>query len=182
MKRCPQCRVDYFDNALEFCLEDGAKLVNSTNFVDEKPTITQPNKPNQTTAKTVNFPFSNASETLEFSGPSPKHIQTISPSETLKSNLIKENLTLQSHKVLEIAPIFISLAHNWWQWIYLNNQYYSSISSFLISANFLMWLLLLIAGAGVSLLAIKRSPNKAFAFTSLVILSINLILFLVPKR
>jgi len=74
------------------------------------------------------------------------------------------------------------LAHNWWQWIYLNNQYYSSLSSYVLSANFLMWLLLLAAGATVSLFAVKRCKDKGFAFVSLVVLSINLILFLVPRR
>src|SRR6185369_6748948 len=27
MKRCPQCRRDYFDDSLSFCLEDGSPLV-----------------------------------------------------------------------------------------------------------------------------------------------------------
>ncbi|HUR97636.1 MAG TPA: hypothetical protein VMZ26_06150, partial [Pyrinomonadaceae bacterium] len=27
MKRCPECRRDYFDDTLSFCLEDGAELV-----------------------------------------------------------------------------------------------------------------------------------------------------------
>jgi hypothetical protein len=182
MKRCPKCSIDYFDNALEFCLEDGTKLVITTNSGEEIPTITKSNKPNLTAAETVNLPFSIPAKTLEFSSHDLTNVKKIPQIETAKSNLIKETVTLQSYKVLEIAPIFISLAHNWWQWIYLNNQYYSSISSFLVSANFLMWLLLLIAGTSISLLAIKKSPNKGFAFTSLVILSINLILFLVPKR
>jgi hypothetical protein len=83
---------------------------------------------------------------------------------------------------LEIAPIVIALALNWWQWIYLNNQYYSSFSSYVLSANFLMWLLLLTTGTALSLFAVKRCKNKRFAFASLVILSVNLILFLVPRR
>ena len=27
MKRCPQCRRDYYDDTLSFCLEDGTPLV-----------------------------------------------------------------------------------------------------------------------------------------------------------
>jgi hypothetical protein len=45
-----------------------------------------------------------------------------------------------------------------------------------------MWLLLLITGGATGLLAVKYGRNKGFAYTSLVILAINLLLFLVPKR
>jgi len=27
MKRCPECRRDYYDDTLSFCLEDGSELV-----------------------------------------------------------------------------------------------------------------------------------------------------------
>jgi hypothetical protein len=27
MKRCPECRRDYYDDTLNFCLNDGAELV-----------------------------------------------------------------------------------------------------------------------------------------------------------
>jgi hypothetical protein len=183
MKRCTKCHIDYFDNELEFCLEDGTKLVNLTNFEEDITTLTKSNKPYPTTTETVNLPFPNTAKTLEFSSQHlDKNVQTIRQTESVKSNPIKENLTNQSYKILEITPIFISLAHNWWQWIYLNNQYYSSLPSFLVSANFLMWLILLLAGVSISLLAVKKSLNKGFAIASLVILSINLILFLVPKR
>jgi len=175
MKRCPKCSIEYFDNTLEFCLEDGTRLASALSYETETPTVTQPNKPNLSTEKTVNLPFSKPSKILEFGGAN--DIQMIP-----QTALLKERVAQQSNKVLEIAPIVIALAHNWWQWIYLNNQYYSSLSSYVLSANFLMWLLLLAAGAAVSLFAVKRCKNKGLAFASLVILSINLILFLVPKR
>ncbi len=38
------------------------------------------------------------------------------------------------------------------------------------------------SGAITGLIAVKRCRNKGFVFAGLVILSINLILFLVPKR
>ncbi len=175
MKRCPKCSIEYFDNTLEFCLEDGMRLVSELSFETEKPSVTHANKPNPSTEKTVNLPFSKPVETLEFGGAN--DFQTIP-----QTDLLKERVAQQGNKVLEIAPIVIALAHNWWQWIYLSNQYYSSLSSYVLSANFLMWLLLLTAGAVVSLFAVKRCKNKGFAFASLVILSINLILFLVPRR
>jgi hypothetical protein len=175
MKRCPKCSIEYFDHTLEFCLEDGMRLVSARSFETETPTVTKSNKPNPSTEKTVNLPFSNPAKTLELGGAN--DLQTIP-----QTDLLKERVAQQSNKVLEIAPIIIALAHNWWQWIYLNNQYYSSLSSYVLSANFLMWLLLLTASAAVSLLSLKRCKDKRLAFASLVILSINLILFLVPRR
>ncbi|MDQ3041790.1 MAG: hypothetical protein M3R11_05350 [Acidobacteriota bacterium] len=72
---------------------------------------------------------------------------------TPQKTLIKDKVTEQSNSVLELAPFVIALAHNWWQWIYLNNQYYSSFSTYVLSANFIMWLLLLTTGAkGISMI------------------------------
>jgi len=175
MKRCPKCHIEYFDTTLEFCLEDGTRLVSIPSYEAGRSAVTQSNKPAPSIEETVHLQFSSPAETLEISGAN--SVQTIP-----QSNLIKEKIAQQSNSVLEIAPFAIALAHNWWQWIYLNNQYYSSFSSYVLSANFLMWLLLLITGAVTGLLAIKRCRNKGFVFASLVILSINLILFLVPKR
>jgi hypothetical protein len=184
MKRCPKCSLVYFDNALDFCLEDGAKLVAASNSSEEMPTVTKSNKPITTTDKTVSLPFSGVSPTIGFDDlqQQKNKPQTILPVEAAKTNLIKEKVTVQTYKILEVAPIVLSLTHNWWQWIHLNNQYYSSLSGFLVSANFLMWLLLLLAGATVSFFALKKCENKAFAYTSFVILAVNFILFLVPKR
>lgn len=183
MKQCPRCNVEYFDEVLEFCLEDGAKLLQISGQGKEMPTITKSNKPNPTTAETVNLPFSNIPETLEAKN-SDQNIQaqTTASFETANSAQLKEKVTSQSYKILEVAPIIVALAHNWWQWVYLRNQYYSSFTTYVLSANFLMWLLLLAAGTAVGLLALKLSQNKGFAYTSLVIIAINLILFLVPNR
>ena len=38
MKRCPECRRDYFDDTLSFCLEDGAELVHGVS-ADEPATV-----------------------------------------------------------------------------------------------------------------------------------------------
>lgn len=175
MKRCPQCNIEYFDKTLEFCLEDGTRLIPIPSYETEAPTVTRSNKHNPLTEKALHLPFSNLPDTLELSGANP-----VQP--TPQVDLIKEKVARQSDSVLEIAPFIIALAHNWWQWIYLNSQYYSSFSTYILSANFLMWLLLLITGAVTGLVAVKRCRNKGFVFASLVILSINLILFLVPKR
>ena len=38
MKRCPECRRDYFDDSLIYCLDDGAQLLEGPSSADEKPT------------------------------------------------------------------------------------------------------------------------------------------------
>jgi hypothetical protein len=131
--------------------------------------------------ETVNLPFNAPTKG------SPMQQQQQQPRDTNfqkneQTNFLTEKVVQQGNKVLEIAPIVIALAHNWWQWIYLENQYYSSFASYILSANFLMWLLFLAAGASLGLFALKRGQNKGFAISSLVILSVNLLLFLVPKR
>lgn len=175
MKRCPTCATEYFDDMLEFCLEDGTKLLFVSKLADDAPTVTRQNAPTPFTEKTLNLPFT-AAQRLEAN--SPNDVPTIAS----KDSALEKETGGNSFKFLEILPVVIALAHNWWQWLYVNNQYISSVTSFLISANFLMWLLLLAAGAATSLFVIRRGQNHGYAFVSLVILSVNLILFLVPKR
>lgn len=183
MKRCPKCNLEYFDNALEFCLEDGIKLASVTSFDNEIPTLVKSTGSNQTAAKTAQLPNPNIAKTLESNfADKNREVETAEQPLPQTKNQLKEQVAAQSYKILEVAPIFLSLAHNWWQWIYLNNQNYSSVSSFLVSANFLMWILLLAAGVAVGLFAVRKCANKSFAYAGLVILAINLILFLVPKR
>ena len=175
MKRCPQCATDYYDDMLEFCLEDGAKLSRVSKYEDDAPTIAKLNKPNPFTEQTVNLPSNLNAQTVGL-----KNQNDLSA--TFQNNLPIKKDVFENNKTLEFLPVIIALAHNWWQWLYVGNQYIYSISSFLISGNFIIWLLLLIAGAAVGLMSIKRNQNKGYAVISLVILSINLILFLVPKR
>jgi hypothetical protein len=175
MKRCPTCNIEYFDMTLEFCLEDGTPLVlNSTNQ-RETPTVNRVNKLDLSTEKTVNLPYPRPENLAEKSNPN-------SPYPSPRMTSTDEKTISQRNQILEIAPFVVALAHNWWQWIYLNNQYYSSFSSYVLSANFLMWLLLLGVGTILGLFGIKRCQIKTFSIASLVILSINLILFIVPKR
>src|SRR5687767_3609373 len=39
MKRCPECRRDYFDDTLVFCLDDGATLLEGPSVVESKTAI-----------------------------------------------------------------------------------------------------------------------------------------------
>lgn len=175
MKRCPKCQLSYDDNSLEFCLEDGTKLISTDNFNTEIPTVTHSNKQNQTTAKTVSLPFSTESIKQDF--PEPKASAAF-PQVTQ----IKEKAIEKSNKIIELAPIVLALAHNWWQWIYLNNQPATSVTAYIFSANFLIWLLLLLVGVAFGLISLKRVQGRGFAVVGLVTFAINFILFLVPKR
>lgn len=164
-------------------MEDGTKLISLKELKPEKLTITKSEESNPTLAETVSLPFSGISSTSDLRGLQKEgEVQTNFFDQTARSNLIKETVTSQTYKILEVAPIVLSLAFNWWQWLYLNNQYYSSLSSFLVSANFLMWLVLLIFGVSLSFFTLKKCENKSLAYVSLVILAVNFILFLVPKR
>lgn len=173
MKRCPKCSREYDDNTLEFCLEDGARLLLQTGS-SPSPTIAIPYPPRSSSIETVNLPNQNIPPTVEISNAKPT-VQS-------KGEALKKTVVSKSFKVLETLPIIISLAHNYWQWLYVNNQGGSDLAGFITSAHFLIWLLLLLTGAIFSLLAIKYCQNKGFAYTSVVILAINLILFLVPRR
>ena len=175
MKQCPKCNIEYSDTTLEFCLEDGTRLVSISARNTEVPTVISSKETDPTTEKTMSLPFSAKMQTFDFGGVN-------SVDQARQKTLVKDKVVERSNTVLELAPFVIALAHNWWQWIYLNNQYYSSFSNYVLSANFLMWALLLTTGAVFGLLAVRRCRNKGFAYASLVILSINLILFLVPKR
>ena len=171
MKRCPKCNADYFDNMLEFCLEDGMRL----SFASQSAGVTIPTT--HPTPPTIQQPgplvTSHSEETVVMQRPGLPETA---------AGLKNEAEQPQTAKILETAPIVLALAHNWWQWIYLDKTYVYSITDYIVSANFLMWLLLLGSGAAVSLLAVKHSKNKTLGIISLVALAINLILFLVPRR
>ena len=170
MKRCPKCNAEYFDNMLEFCLEDGTRLTAAAQaqtaaYTRSHPLSTLPHSTPMTTAA--------SEETVVMSGKSDTSVAAGSmPAETAS----------WMSKVLETTPIVIALAHNWWQWLYLEKQYASSITDYVLSANFLMWILLLAGGGALSLYSVKNSKNKTLAIVSLVVLAVNLILFLVPRR
>jgi TolB-like protein len=43
MKRCPECRRDYYDETLLYCLDDGAQLLDGPGSMDEPATAVYPN-------------------------------------------------------------------------------------------------------------------------------------------
>lgn len=50
MKRCPQCKREYADDSLRFCLEDGTPLAGSRTSVEPPPTEILPARPRATEA------------------------------------------------------------------------------------------------------------------------------------
>ncbi|MBA3632858.1 MAG: hypothetical protein H0W58_08640 [Acidobacteria bacterium] len=166
MKCCPKCNVDYLDNTLEFCLEDGTRLILSA-------------KNNPANAKTAVLNNFTKQSPIEFETSNETILQN---KDTNKLTNIKEKVTYQGFKIIEVAPIVLALTHNYWQWLYLNELNYNDTISFLTSSSFIIWLLLLISGAISSIIALKYGKNKGFAITSLVILAINLLLSIVPNK
>ena len=51
MKRCPECRRDYYDDSLQYCLDDGAALLEGPATAD-LPTITMSQRPAETAGVT----------------------------------------------------------------------------------------------------------------------------------
>ncbi|MGB7068933.1 MAG: hypothetical protein WBD22_05520 [Pyrinomonadaceae bacterium] len=178
MKRCPNCNAEYSDNSLEFCLEDGSRLAMLAAKPSEPVTSSSPvgQRP-MTVATEVIFGIGNQAQRAP--AKAEETVTIVADKTTLVS---PDKSTSTANRLLELSPIVIALAHNWWQWLYIEGTYISSIASFIVSAPFLMWLLLLAAGVSICLIAVKRAERKEFAYTSLVILAINLILFLVPRR
>lgn len=167
MKRCPKCSADYFDNMLEFCIEDGARLT----FATQTAAATAPLKHRTSASESTAGPIERLSQET-----------VVVPNIKGLSVADQQAEPGRTARLIEVVPIFFALAHNWWQWLYLEKTYISSITDFLISANFLMWLLLLVAGTVSGVYTVKYSRNKTIGIISLVALAVNLILFLVPRR
>lgn len=160
MKKCSKCNREYSDGTLEFCLEDGTRLI--------PPIITK------TSEETVILPNTEVLPNFE--------TNPLEPAKTTKVQELKEKAVNQGYKVLEIAPIIFALIHNYWQWLYVDKQKFYTVSEFLLSVNFIVWLMLLLIGTGLSISTLKFGRNRGFAITGLIILAINLLLFIVPRR
>ena len=165
MKSCPTCETEYADDSLEFCLQDGTRLATAA-------------RPQKSTVRQVDQP------TIAFTGAQPPAAGTAKEVETVvRQGPFQDRPAVQPRAAaLEYAPLVLALAHNWWQWLYVQNQYVYSVIAYISSANFLMWLLLLALAVGASLFSLKALDKKGIAYTSLVVLAVNLILFAVPRR
>lgn len=178
MKVCGQCKKNYYDETLEFCLDDGSRLSKIDDKNNEVLTATSIKpKVEYTQAATVEFNNQPNLQPAEVPATEPEILRTI----TQKKENLKKNVADTSQKFLEVSPIVIALAHNYWQWLYLYRQSPSQLSAFFASYNFIVWILLFLSGLIFGFFSLKYSKNKGFAITSLIILAINLILSIVPK-
>lgn len=175
MKRCPICNTDYLDDTLEFCLEDGSRLL-------KPPPLQETNRPTEPAV-----PYLNPGQAETVRLQMPNEIETAAdikkPTAGLleKKETAKKNIAETSMKILETAPIVFALAHNYWQWLYLSRQPAYDLTAFLTSYSFLIWMFLLCGGLLFGLFSLKYGSKKGFAVTALVVLAINVILSIVPK-
>ena len=178
MKVCGQCKKNYYDETLEFCLDDGSLLSKIDNKNNELLTATKLKSGFENTqAETVFLNNSPITKKPDLPETQPAILQTL----TQKKENLKQNVATTSQKFLEVSPIVLALAHNYWQWLYLFKQSTSQLSDFLTSYNFIIWILLLLCGLMFGAFSLKYSKNKGFAITAMVVLAINLILSIVPK-
>lgn len=178
MKNCPVCHKDYYDETLEFCLDDGSRLQRvgrANNEILTAPVI----KPNPDLGQIETIEFEKQSV---FQTPESQKKQNLSPKpDAEEKRLLKQNLAQTSLKILETSPIVLALAHNFWQWLYLTKQPTYDLTAFFTSYTFLIWMFLLISSLLFGLFSLKYGKNKGFAITALVVLAINVILSIVPK-
>lgn len=180
MKSCPKCKSVYYDETLEFCMEDGSRLTQTSPEKDEIPTIVSNKIPEILDDKTLEYHIK-PTENENLEKYPEKNLNNKTKIDEKLTNF-KEKVSYQGLRTIEILPIIIALANNYWQWLYLNKSDFSDTLSFLISINFIVWFLLLILGLTSSFIALKYGKNRGFAITSLVILAINLLLSIVPLK
>ncbi len=160
MKRCPKCHQIYNDTTLEFCLEDGTRLVLTTD------------------SSTIDIKTHLKTEVFG------QNTVPIDTAEKTAYNQItfKEKAIEKGYKTLEISTIVFALLHNYWQWLYLDKPNLYNLTDFFTSMNFIVWFFMLIIGLVLGITALKLCKQKSFPIVSLVVIAINLLLFIVPRR
>ena len=56
MKRCPECRRDYYDDTLIYCLDDGNSLLDGPGSASEAATVNIESKPSDEEPRTLDLP------------------------------------------------------------------------------------------------------------------------------
>lgn len=184
MKSCPKCKSVFFDETLEFCMEDGSPLVLTSPEKEEVPTVIKNKSDFAVAEKTLEFSEQNQPLTNYLHEAKNTRQIEINPTVKIEEKLtnFKEKVSYQGLRTIEVLPIILALANNYWQWLYLNRTNYEDTLSFLISVNFIVWFSLLVFGSISCFIAIKYGKNRGFAITALVILAINLLLSIVPLK
>ena len=181
MKKCPKCGTEYFDNRLDFCLEDGEKLSGSISQDEELwtiPTIRKENKDFTETQVLEDSELERADRTLE---KKKEFLNRPSSDTTKKINRLKQNLSVRGLKILENTALICALLHNFWFWLYFSRKPYNNFADYFISVEFIVWFLLLITGIMFGIISLKFNQNKIPAIIALVVLAVNFILSIIPK-
>src|SRR5215203_1700004 len=110
MKRCPKCQADYFDEMLEFCLEDGAKLT----VVGSRPTTAE-TKDFDTNQKNIETMFFDASAKVPETVEVKNSVTANSPpaAATTETISLKQKTFEKGYRALEVGTLVFALAHNW---------------------------------------------------------------------
>lgn len=183
MKKCPKCNEQYSDDTLEFCLEDGSRLIQISRTTNKNPVISDLHTKQKQEFETAILPEAATREAnLNKVGQIPNTIEFSEEDSNKTVSKIKEKVTYQGLRFIEILPIITALSHNYWHWLYFDKARFNDFFKFLISGTFIIWILLLISGVVASLVALKYGKNRGYAIIALVILAINLLLGLVPLK
>jgi hypothetical protein len=185
MKSCSSCNLKYADDTLQFCLNDGTQLVALSNELEEPPTVfssqTKTDERSRTTTTDINTSSINSVNLRDSIETATKSnvLPGAEPSRALSEADANEKLYSQ---VLSFAPVTVALIQNYWQWLYMAEYNSFQFPVLLWNLRFWVWLILLSGGAAVCILALRQNNNKGFAVVGLVVLAINFLLCLVPRR
>jgi hypothetical protein len=165
-------------------MEDGSPLILTSPEKDEILTLVKNKTDFAAAGKTLEFSDKNQTVKSFLNEPEKTRQTGMNPTNKIDEKLtnFKEKVSYQGLRTIEVLPIILALANNYWQWLYLNRANYGDTLSFLISINFFVWFLLLIFGLISCIIAVKYGKNRGLAITALVILAINLLLSIVPLK
>ena len=190
MKSCPSCDLKYADDTLQFCLSDGTGLIVYSNEPEEPPTVfARPTKTAEQIRETnTNLGSASSHSSINWRDAAGQKIAPQSddfpndnagPTRALSADNHNEKLFAQ---ILSFAPVTVALMQNYWQWLYMAEYNSFQFPALLWNLHFWVWLLLLTGGSALCVLALRQNNNRGFAVIGLVVLAINFLLCLVPRR
>ncbi len=107
MKRCPECKRDYFDETLSFCLDDGTRLVDGPGLQDDPATAILPStKPFGESPK--EFEINTTNETVLERSSAPATIASSATGSTSSAEYIVGEI--KRHKSVAVVAAIIILA------------------------------------------------------------------------
>lgn len=179
MKSCPTCQLSFKDDSLEFCLDDGSRLVSMLADADDPQTMYSEQSRRNAFISAQTMP--NSAPITAIGGEDARTMLDSSPNSGIGETSVLNEAVASNPQLIAVGAITLALAHNYWQWLYMSE--YRTVSEFIWTFNFIIWFLLLAGGIALSLQTLKRNTvGKGYAIISLVVLAINLLLIVVPRR